>query len=159
MRPYYGLLLIVPLIGGVFLISSASAQLRGFGGDTNPCVSKLNCSECIRTPSCAWCAQPVSKSINLNLVTQINWSRLDIWEPWRSKTTQMQPTKQVHWWCTIRPVWLGVHHQSWFWVQKDTWFASDKSQRRERSCSNQTTKSLPQASNQYVVQCSCNIHY
>lgn len=26
----------------------------------NPCVSKTKCNECIQTPSCAWCFDPVS---------------------------------------------------------------------------------------------------
>ena len=26
----------------------------------NPCLSKQTCHECIQTPSCAWCAMPVS---------------------------------------------------------------------------------------------------
>lgn len=25
----------------------------------NPCVLKQTCHECIQTPTCAWCAQPV----------------------------------------------------------------------------------------------------
>lgn len=25
----------------------------------NPCILKQTCHECIQTPSCAWCAQPV----------------------------------------------------------------------------------------------------
>lgn len=41
----------------VLALNYAEAQLGG--SDTNPCTSKLNCSECIRTPTCAWCAQPV----------------------------------------------------------------------------------------------------
>lgn len=27
----------------------------------NPCVLKQTCHECIQTPTCAWCAQPVRK--------------------------------------------------------------------------------------------------
>lgn len=26
----------------------------------DPCVLKQTCHECIQTPTCAWCAQPVS---------------------------------------------------------------------------------------------------
>lgn len=48
------------LVGLVLVLNYAAAQQRGAGADSNPCVSKLNCSECIRTPTCAWCAQPVS---------------------------------------------------------------------------------------------------
>lgn len=28
----------------------------------NPCVLKQTCHECIQTPSCAWCAQPVGSA-------------------------------------------------------------------------------------------------
>ena len=35
---------------------------RGAGGlgllGQNPCVSKQTCSECLQTPTCAWCSQP-----------------------------------------------------------------------------------------------------
>jgi Integrin plexin domain len=30
----------------------------------NPCVSKQTCGECIQTPSCAWCSQPVKDKKN-----------------------------------------------------------------------------------------------
>ena len=32
----------------------ASSLLLG----QNPCVSKQSCSECMQTPTCAWCMQP-----------------------------------------------------------------------------------------------------
>jgi len=38
----------------------------------NPCVLKQTCHECIQTPSCAWCAQPVrSAKIKKSLVINI----------------------------------------------------------------------------------------
>lgn len=42
----------------VLVVNYASAQLWDINGEVNLCVSKLNCSACIRTPECAWCAQP-----------------------------------------------------------------------------------------------------
>ncbi|XP_045025979.1 integrin beta-PS isoform X1 [Daphnia magna] len=58
MRFSLGSWCIFPLVAGLVLaINYAAAQQRGSSADSNPCVSKLNCSECIRTPTCAWCAQ------------------------------------------------------------------------------------------------------
>ena len=31
----------------------------------NPCTSRQTCSECMQTPTCAWCAVPVSSSAML----------------------------------------------------------------------------------------------
>ena len=47
------------IVIGSILLHCALAQRNG-NGDNNPCISKQNCSECIRTPTCAWCAQAVS---------------------------------------------------------------------------------------------------
>lgn len=61
MRFSLGSWCIFPLVAGLVLaINYAAAQQRGSSADSNPCVSKLNCSECIRTPTCAWCAQHVT---------------------------------------------------------------------------------------------------
>lgn len=34
----------------------------------NPCVLKQTCRDCIQTPSCAWCAQPVRSANTKSLV-------------------------------------------------------------------------------------------
>ena len=62
MRLRLGSWCLLPLVAGLVLALNyaAAQQFRGISADPNPCVSKLNCSECIRTPTCAWCAQPVS---------------------------------------------------------------------------------------------------
>lgn len=52
--------LMLPLLFGLLLALNYAEAQQGGVGDSNPCTSKLNCSECIRTPMCAWCAQPVS---------------------------------------------------------------------------------------------------
>ena len=44
----------------VLVLDHVSAQQWDLNGEVNLCASKLNCSACIRTPECAWCAQPVS---------------------------------------------------------------------------------------------------
>jgi len=41
----------------VLVLDYVSAQ-RDLSGDVHRCTAKLNCSACIRTPECAWCAQP-----------------------------------------------------------------------------------------------------
>jgi len=42
----------------VLVLDHVSAQQWDLNGEVNLCASKLNCSACIRTPECAWCAQP-----------------------------------------------------------------------------------------------------
>lgn len=37
----------------------------------NPCVLKQTCHECIQTPTCAWCAQPVRSVKKKSLVIDI----------------------------------------------------------------------------------------
>jgi len=37
----------------------------------NPCVLKQTCHECIQTPTCAWCAQPV-RPVKKSLVIDIH---------------------------------------------------------------------------------------
>ena len=46
------------------VLDYVSAQQWDVKGEVNLCASKLNCSACIRTPECAWCAQPVSFILN-----------------------------------------------------------------------------------------------
>lgn len=50
------MLALTVLLSCSILVSSQSAEglLRG----QNPCVSKQTCSECLTTPTCAWCAEP-----------------------------------------------------------------------------------------------------
>ena len=31
----------------------------------NPCTSRQTCSECMQTPTCAWCARPVSGGVGV----------------------------------------------------------------------------------------------
>ena len=35
---------------------------------TNPCVSKQTCSECLQTPTCAWCMKEVRYGSDCNLI-------------------------------------------------------------------------------------------
>lgn len=35
----------------------------------NPCILKQTCHECIQTPSCAWCAQPVRTYSKIKKIT------------------------------------------------------------------------------------------
>lgn len=42
--------IVVPTISGQFSDKLSAAQ--------NPCVSKVTCSDCIQTKSCAWCLEP-----------------------------------------------------------------------------------------------------
>ena len=36
---------------------------------TNPCVSKQTCSECLQTPTCAWCMKEVSYILGNTIYT------------------------------------------------------------------------------------------
>ena len=55
-------LTVLMLLTSSLLVSSQSAEglLRG----QNPCVSKQTCSECLTTPTCAWCSQPDYLSVD-----------------------------------------------------------------------------------------------
>lgn len=41
---------------------------------TNPCVSKQTCSECLQTPTCAWCMKEVI-DVQFNVTNPCNKSR------------------------------------------------------------------------------------
>ena len=55
-------LTVLLMLTSSILVSSQSAErlLRG----QNPCVSKQTCSECLTTPTCAWCSQPDYLSVD-----------------------------------------------------------------------------------------------
>lgn len=74
MRLILGSWCVLPLVAGLFLALNYAAAQRGVSADSNPCVSKLNCSECIRTPSCAWCAQPVGYFCVSYSCPVVNWN-------------------------------------------------------------------------------------
>ena len=38
----------------------------------NPCVSKQSCSECLQTPTCAWCSQPGYAASDGSLLPRCN---------------------------------------------------------------------------------------
>ena len=50
------------LLAAIVLLSSSclvtAAQSGGPVLGQNPCVSKQSCSQCLQTPTCAWCSQP-----------------------------------------------------------------------------------------------------
>lgn len=49
------------MLWSVFLVISlvhVTAQVAQKLTQSNPCTSKQSCSECLQTPSCAWCAKP-----------------------------------------------------------------------------------------------------
>ena len=57
------LVLSVGLALGPLSLGEGQYNFRDTGGSglllgQNPCVSKQTCSECLQTPTCAWCSEP-----------------------------------------------------------------------------------------------------
>ena len=56
------MLLLLPLVIVIVHAQYPLRDSRATAGHVllgqNPCVSKQTCSECLQTPSCAWCSQP-----------------------------------------------------------------------------------------------------
>lgn len=47
----------VLLVATLFFATACTQQAEKLV--QNPCVTKTTCHECIQTPTCAWCFQPV----------------------------------------------------------------------------------------------------
>lgn len=60
MRPPRCRLGLLVSVAVVTLLTGVSCQVAEKHTSQNPCVSKQTCHECIQTPTCAWCWQPVS---------------------------------------------------------------------------------------------------
>ena len=100
----------------VLVVNYASAQLWDINGEVNLCVSKLNCSACIRTPECAWCAQPVSliwNTFKFNLVTTFQLCWIGFQNFWRYQISSLQSLFCFLQWAAKRCMSKWIHYKSW----------------------------------------------
>ena len=65
--------LVIYIFGATHLsmVSGVISDYRSGFLVTNPCVSKQTCSECLQTPTCAWCMKEVKYNFLLLIIFQM----------------------------------------------------------------------------------------